>query len=140
MDASTLEAAGWQSLSPEGHTGLIGPFWLKGKGKDRQVGLIAEARHCNNHIGSVHGGVLMTLSDVGMGLGVVDELGGLNCLTAELQIQFVATAKLGEFLVCKPELVRNAKSMLFMRGLIMVEGRIIASISGIWKALELSSR
>lgn len=133
MDLTTLEDAGWQRLVTDGHTGVVGPFWMRGENQTREVGLVAEARHCNSHLGTVHGGVLMTFSDVGMGLGVVDALGAPKCATADLHIQFISAAKLGDFLICKPELIRATKSMVFMRGVISVDEMIVAAMNGIWK-------
>lgn len=136
MNDKSLIAEGWATLTTTGFTGLIGPFWTKGKGPDRQVGLIADERHCNSHLGSVHGGVLMTFSDVGLGFGVVDELGGPCCATAQIQLQFVSSARVGDLLICKPELIRRSKELVFMRGLICVEDKVVASADGIWKVIS----
>lgn len=135
MDIALLEESGWKTFATDGHTGLIGPFWTRGERRDREIGLIAEPRHCNAHLGTVHGGVLMTFSDVGMGLRVVDELGAPKCATTDLKIQFISAGKVGEFLVCRPEVMRSTQSMVFMRGTICVDERIVAAMNGIWRVL-----
>ena len=45
---------------------LVGPLYTKGEGADRQIGLLAESKHCNSR-GIVHGGLLATLADLALG-------------------------------------------------------------------------
>ena len=45
---------------------LLGPVYCRGEGLHLQLGLRADNRHANGR-GTVHGGVLATLADVGMG-------------------------------------------------------------------------
>lgn len=136
MDRESLKSAGWTAHEVDGFTGVVGPFWTRGSGAESEIGLIAEQRHCNNHLGIVHGGVLMTFADLGLGLGVARALGGSHCATAQLQVQFVAAASIGAFITCRPELVRRSRHLVFVRGLIGADGRIVASADGIWKVLE----
>ena len=45
---------------------LIGPVYGCGSGSELRVGLRADARHANGR-GRVHGGIIATLADIGMG-------------------------------------------------------------------------
>ena len=137
MDSQKLESEGWAKLSPGGFSGMVGPFWKKVDNDKLEVGLIAEDRHCNNHISTVHGGVLLAFSDVSLGLGVVEALGSPSCVTTQIQLQFIATAKVGELIVCTPEVIRKSKELVFMRGLLRTaDNKIVASADGIWKIIE----
>ncbi len=138
MDRQTLEAQGWQCLDAGGFTGLAGPFWAKGDGETRTMGLLLEERHSNNHLGTVHGGVVMTFADIGLGSGVAAVMGEkrFGCVTASLNTQFVSVARVGEFMTCQPEIVRASKQLIFIRGLIKVGEKTIASAEGIWKLLD----
>jgi uncharacterized protein (TIGR00369 family) len=136
MDAESLIADGWQRSEAGGFTGFFGQLWSRSIGDEHLVGLIIEPRHSNNHLGTVHGGVLMTLADLGLGTGVARALGGPAVVTISLQTQFVATANIGEFLVCRPEVIRTSKSVVFVRGLICVGDRTVASAEGIWKVIQ----
>jgi acyl-coenzyme A thioesterase PaaI-like protein len=127
-------------MVPGGFSGTVGALWLHHEGSQRVVGFFSEERHCNNHLGTVHGGVLMTFADIGLGVAVVDALGGPYCATAQLQIQFVATAPTGAFIICRPEIVRRTSQLFFMRGLITVDDRTVASADGIWKVFEPKPR
>lgn len=135
MTPETLRAEGWTSLSGTGFTGHLGEIWLRGTPDERIVGFIATAGQSNNHPQNVHGGALMTFADIALGIGATDSLGAKHIVTAQLQLQFVAGGKVGEFVTCRPELVRCSSQLIFMRGLICAGDRTIASADGIWKIL-----
>jgi len=136
MDAAALKAAGWNCLEGLGFTGVAGPYWVRGGPGNREVGLLIEPRHSNDHMGSLHGGALMTFADICLGHAASDAIGGTRCVTAQLQTHFVASAKVGEREESRPEVVRRGGHLVFMRGLAMVGERAIASLDGIWKILE----
>lgn len=135
MDAVSLEAEGWHIIEVGGFSGLVGPYWWRGAGSAAVVGFLAEERHAN-HIGTVHGGMLMTFADIALGYGVVQALKAPRCATAQLALQFVATAKFGEFITCQPEVVRRTEQLIFVRGLLCVDDKVVASADGIWKVLR----
>jgi acyl-coenzyme A thioesterase PaaI-like protein len=136
IDATRLEADGWTCVSgPQFHE-AAGPYWVRGDGSDRIVGLLGEDQHGNGHVGTIHGGVLMTFADIALGMGVVDAARTRDCVTLQLQMQFTAAAPIGTFLTCRPELVRRTSQIVFMRGLIMAGERTIASADGLWKLLD----
>ena len=119
-------------------TNVAGPFWVRrvGEGVDVEVGLIIEPRHCNEHMGFLHGGAVMTFADVALGAPCLRALGGMNAVTMQLNTHFVAPARVGEFLYCKAELVRRTKRLMFVRGLIMVDDRVVASCDGVWSIVN----
>ncbi|MEO6248263.1 MAG: PaaI family thioesterase [Sphingomicrobium sp.] len=135
IDAARLQAEGWTCLSGTHFNAAAGPFWMRGTGQ-REVGLLGEERHGNGYVGTIHGGVLMTFADIALGIGVVDNAGTRDCVTLQVQMQFAATAPIGSFLTCKPELVRRTSQIVFMRGLIMAGERTIAAADGMWKLLD----
>jgi acyl-coenzyme A thioesterase PaaI-like protein len=136
MTAARLEAEGWTRLSGAQFNEAAGPYWIRIDGAGRTVGLLGEDRHGNGHVGTVHGGVLMTFADIALGMGVVDAAKTRDCVTLQLQMQFTAAAPLGSFLTCRPEMVRRTSQIVFMRGLIMAGERTIASADGMWKLLD----
>lgn len=135
MDAATLRAAGWSSRDALGFTGFIAPLWSRGTpGSDRAVGFIADERHVN-YQDTVHGGALMTFADIALGWVASAALGHARCVTAQLAIQLVASPRIGDFVSCQAELVRQTSQMIFVRGLITAGDRTVASADGIWKVL-----
>lgn len=136
VDAARLEADGWTCLSGVQFHEAAGPYWVRDDGSGRIVGLLGEEQHGNGHVGTIHGGVLMTFADIALGMGVVDAARTRDCVTLQLQLQFTAAAPIGSFLTCRPELVRQTSQIVFMRGLIMAGERTIASADGLWKLLD----
>jgi hypothetical protein len=47
-------------------------------------------------------------------------------------------ARVGEFVTVRPEVVRHSKDLIFIRGLICVGDKNIASADGIWKVMNSS--
>lgn len=133
----TLRAEGWRDLTSSGFTGMTGPFWMRGEGDELEVGLLIEDRHCNSHMGTLHGGVVMTFADIGLGSGVAQLMHEKKTgfVTLSLQTQFVSVARVGEFISCRPEIVRQARDVIFIRGLIKTGDKTIASAEGIWKMM-----
>ncbi len=138
MTPAALEAEGWRSITTEGFTGEVGPFWVRHEDGDVAMGLIVEPRHANSHIGTLHGGVVMTFADIALGSGAANLLGEarLATVTASMETKFVATAKIGEFISCKPEVIKETRHLVFVRGLIKAGDNTIASCEGIWKKLQ----
>ncbi|HSW12942.1 MAG TPA: PaaI family thioesterase [Solimonas sp.] len=135
MDAAALTAAGWTRIDTTGFTSTIGPLWRQGSDQDCSLAFLAEERHSNNS-GAVHGGALMTFADICLGYRGARALGHTACVTAQLQLQFISGARIGELVSCKPELIRLSSQLIFVRGLISAGGRTVASADGIWKILD----
>lgn len=140
MNSETLKAAGWTAFDVKSFSANVGPVWMRGEGAEHMVGFVAEPRHSNDHMGTVHGGALMTFADIALGFRVAAVLGGPFCATAQLQVQFVAVARVGEFITCRPEIVRQTAQIVFMRGLICTGDKTVASADGLWKVLEQRPR
>ena len=136
MDSASLKAAGWKpGLRGRGFTEVVGPFWVRSSGTAHELGFIAEARHANQDVNTVHGGVLMTFADLCLGYSAAMALGPIHCVTAQLAVQFVAAAKVGEFISGCGEVVRRGSQLVFVRGLIKSGDRVVASADGIWKVV-----
>ena len=130
-----LEENGWTSGVFDAFSSQLGPVWTRGRGADGEleVAFYATDAHTNGHLGTVHGGLLMTFADVSLGMKVGEVIGGPRCTTVSLQVQFVSAGQVGDFLVCCPEVVRRTRNLMFMRGLITVGDRPVATAEGIWK-------
>lgn len=136
MNPDTLIEQGWKQIEVGGFTGHCGPFWVRDSENGRELGLLVDKHHSNNHIGTLHGGVVMTFADIALGSCVSDALDRVPTVTLSLQTQFVSVGRLGEFLTCEAEIVRKTKQLIFVRGLVLANGNTVASAEGIWKVLE----
>jgi acyl-coenzyme A thioesterase PaaI-like protein len=136
MTPEALTAEGWTRLELDGFSRVAGGLWTRGRLPDLEIGFLSGPQHVNGHMRNVHGGMLLTLADVSLGYAVIQQLGAMNCVTAQLQTQFISAARVGEFIVCRPQVLRQSSDLVFLRGLVNAGERTVASVDGIWKILK----
>ena len=146
LDEAQLKAGGWQRLPTVRYSAALGPVYAREReGGGVDVGLIAQEHLGNDSFGIVHGGALMTFADMALGCAVglavhgKQSFGGPEAapfVTAQMQVQFTAAAKVGSFLLAPTEVVRKTSQLLFVRTLIEADGRTVASADGIFKLLD----
>jgi uncharacterized protein (TIGR00369 family) len=124
-------ANGWERVKAHNFGELIGPVWRRGDGL---FGILTADKH-RNHRGIVHGGMLMSFADQAMGMTGRRATGDKPHATIEMNIQFVGSVQLGDFVEARCEVVRKTRSVLFMRSTLVVGERTVATASGIWKIL-----
>jgi uncharacterized protein (TIGR00369 family) len=124
-------AHGWERVEGHKFGELVGPIWRRG---DALFGFLAGDKH-RNHIGIVHGGMLMTFADQAMGMTGRRSTGEKPHATIELNMQFIGTVKVGDFVEAHCDVVRQTRSILFVESKLRVGLRIVATGSGIWKIL-----
>lgn len=134
MDLASLEAGGWERLPVTAFSAAIGQTWVRGAAGSRTVALLAHDGIVNDYGAVVHGGALMTFTDIALGLGTADAVPGQSYVTVQLQYQFAGAARIGELITCEPELVRRTSQLAFMRGLVKADDQVIGSAEGIFKA------
>ncbi|MCX7141588.1 MAG: PaaI family thioesterase [Proteobacteria bacterium] len=111
---------------------MIGPLYSSGEGGQLAVGLRAEAKHCNSR-GTVHGGILATLADVALGYTMAfstDPPGRL--VTANLSIDYVGTAKAGDWLEAHVDIQKQGSRLSFANCYILVDGQRIVRASAVF--------
>lgn len=126
---------GWEPHSDAGFIGLVGPLWQRRDGDRWTLGLVTQPKH-HNRRGVVQGGVLMTFADRALGMAAWQETGHQPQATIQLDVQFVETVKIGEFVEAQCEVVRRTRSVIFMRGTLVVGSHLVATANGIWKILS----
>jgi uncharacterized protein (TIGR00369 family) len=101
------------------------------------IGLRAGPAHANGR-GFVHGGLLTALADNAMGLSCIqvrgDEAGGL--VTVNLAMDFVATARLGQWIEICPTVIRVGKSLSFASALVKADDKVCARANGTFQAVS----
>lgn len=129
----------FEKIAREGFMAENGGFYMrKLTDKEYEFKTVIEERHLNP--GKItHGGFIMTLLDSGVGTAVYRILGETRRIaTISLNTSFVAPSYLGETIVGRAKLVKKTRSMVFMRGELYVDNRVIATADGIWKILTSS--
>jgi uncharacterized protein (TIGR00369 family) len=91
-------------------------------------------KHLNPN-GIVHGGMLMTLADQALGIMVWRSIDQKPCATITLNCNFLAPAKLGDWLEARAEITRRGRSVVFVGGRIQCGDRVLLTAEGIWKVL-----
>ena len=112
----------------------VGPFYRPAHGDDTLCGFVAQDKHGNKR-GVVHGGMLATAFDVALGNASWEAAGQKPCATVQLNVHFIGAVQLGEFAQMQAEVVRATRSLVFLRGVMSVDGRVVATADGVWKIL-----
>jgi uncharacterized protein (TIGR00369 family) len=134
------EWAGWTLWSADPFELLAGPFYARQDEDGRRIcAFRAERKHMNSH-GAMHGGCLMTFADYAIFCLASEHLGPGSAVTAQMSCDFVGAALEGEQIECTGEVVRAGGALIFLRGEIRAEGRIVFIYSAILKKMRSAQR
>lgn len=126
---------GFETFDPgDDFVGLIGPLFIKGESDGLRVGLVIEKRH-SNPMGIAHGGLLMTLADMVMGIGC-GYLTGIRFPhpTVSMNSDFVRGPKVGVFVEGKARIARRTRNFVFCSCELVGDGEVCLTSSGVFKA------
>jgi acyl-coenzyme A thioesterase PaaI-like protein len=126
--------AGWEPYRDEGFIGLVGPFWMRRSGDSYLYAFMAERKH-HNRRGVVQGGMLMTFADRSMGMTCWYANNRKPQATIQLDVHFIESVQIGEFVEARCRVVRRTRSLIFMSAELLVGNRVVATANGVWKAL-----
>jgi uncharacterized protein (TIGR00369 family) len=130
------EWAGWATYDTDPFETLAGPFYQRRDEGGRMVcAFRAERKHMNGG-GFMHGGCLATFADYALFAIAEDALRGTGSVTASLNCEFVDSAREGELIEARGEVVRAGGSMVFVRGLVETGGRPLLNFSAIVKKVR----
>ena len=128
------EWAGW-SCYPGGDPfeDLAAPFYFRvdADGTPR-CAFRAERKHLNGG-GFLHGGCAMTFADFALFVIARDVIDGSKTVTATFNGELVGTARAGQLVECRGDVVKAGRSMVFVRGLITCEGEPVMRFSSVLK-------
>jgi uncharacterized protein (TIGR00369 family) len=107
-----------------------------------ELGTVLKPAHCNSR-GLVHGGVIASLADNAMGLALgaarrmaIESPPATGLLTVSLTVDYVASAKPGQWLQISPRVLKAGRSMGFVDALITADGETIARAGATFRILE----
>jgi len=130
-------------------SGLTDPWQpIYARRTDREVilGFRGAAAHANSR-GFIHGGLISSLTDNAMGLSCGQQLPGAaqsrqiedryisGLVTVSLTIDFVSSAKIGQWIEIRPQVLKAGKSLCFARALILADESVCARASGIFMSV-----
>jgi uncharacterized protein (TIGR00369 family) len=98
-----------------------------------EIGMWLREAHCNSR-GFLHGGVIAALADNAMGLSCVTCHPGMKgALTVSLNVDYVGSAKLGQWLRIEPRVLKVGGTLGFADALITADGDPIARASATFR-------
>lgn len=107
-----------------------------------ELGVTVAAAHCNSR-GFAHGGVIAALADnaMGLSLGVVRGTGiikasAASALTVSLSLDYVGSAKIGQWLQITPRVLKAGRSMGFVDAVVTADGETVARASATFRVFE----
>ena len=109
-----------------------GTYYVRSTDACYEIGLRVGEQHIN-YIDIAHGGVLSTLADVALSFQVyLRERPNPTVTTASLTTNFLAAARLGDWLVASAVIDRNGKRTAHVSGRICREDEILATMTGVF--------
>jgi uncharacterized protein (TIGR00369 family) len=129
---------GW-TIRPSTISTLVGPFWERRVGGRIEIGLVCDVRHDNGR-GNMHGGLLMTLADLGMGAAVRATGDDVSCATVQLDVAFLQAVEIGEFVTTECQIRHQTRRMVFVSGTLKAGEKTVASAQGVFKLLATAGR
>lgn len=114
-----------------------GPLYSRQDEETVAIGFYLGEAHCNSR-GSLHGGVIAALADNAMGLSYssahrkIYGAGG-GAVTVSLNVDYVASASLGQWIEVEARNVKAGRSMGFVEATIRADATIIARASATFR-------
>lgn len=97
--------------------------------------LAVQPQHFNS-FGVVHGGVLFTLADTGMGAALLPTLEPTQaCATIEIKINYFRPALRGD-IECRTQLVHRGRRTACLESTLAVDGTLVAKATGTFAIFE----
>lgn len=101
-----------------------------------QLGLRVAEAHTNSR-GLAHGGLISALADNAMGLSCgVGLEGASGLLTVNLALDFIAVARIGQWLQVEPLVVKRGRSLCFAQALVTADGEVCARANGTFRVVS----
>lgn len=118
----------FEPLDPSPFSELIGPVYVRRSESGPVLGVRVTGQHANR-VGRAHGGLLMTLADIGVSRATVAELPpGATIATASLQIAFLQGVTEGQWLEAVPKVERLGRSLAHASCELRADGQAVARV------------
>ncbi|MDB5695502.1 MAG: hypothetical protein JWN21_1045 [Sphingomonas bacterium] len=126
------EWAGWSQWQSDAFEQRAGPFFERFEDGQGVTAFRAGQEHMNGG-GFMHGGCLLTFADSALFTIARPAMEGQFGVTVNLSGDFLAAARVGQFVEARGEITRAARSLLFVRGLVTADREPVLSFTGIIK-------
>ena len=111
------------------------PLYSRRTDKAVIIGLRLAKPHTNSR-GLIHGGLIAALTDNAMGYSCALVMGWNNSLvTISLAVDFVGTAKIGQWLAIEPEVIRTGSTICFAQSLSKADDIVVARANATFRVV-----
>lgn len=108
-----------------------GPYYEKIIDDDRMIRAFRpDDRHMNG-LNFVHGGMLMSFADAALARAIHHKH-NQRCVTVKMNSEFLLPVKAGDWVEAHMEVVRNTKSIVFVRGELKVGHKVVFKADAIF--------
>jgi uncharacterized protein (TIGR00369 family) len=129
-DVTEGEFKGWKTWTEEPFEhDTAGPFYMRTDAQGQVAAFRAQRKHMNAG-GVMHGGCLMTFADFALFAIANHGMEGVYGLTVAFTSEFLDGALEGELIEARGEVLRQGRSITFVRGLVTANGRPVLNFSG----------
>ena len=111
------------------------PLYAKRTDKVVILGLRLAEPHTNGH-GLIHGGLIATLSDIAMGYSCGYQSGATQLVTIGLAVDYIGSARVGQWLAVEPEVIRAGSTICFAQCLAKDDDVVIARASASFRVVR----
>lgn len=91
---------------------------------------LAANKHLNG-ANMIHGGMLMAFGDAAMARSVF-HLTAKRCVTVKMNSEFLSPAREGDWIVARSEVVRETRTIAYVRGELKTRGHVIFLMDGLF--------
>jgi acyl-coenzyme A thioesterase 13 len=128
--------AGWMTWSggADPYETAIGPFCFRVDAGRVRCGFEPRLSHLNGG-GAIHGGALMSFADFSLFAIAHNALAGAHAVTLTCNSEFLSAGKLGAIVEAEGEVLRETRSLIFVRGLVTQDSSALLAFSGTLKKI-----
>ena len=112
---------------------LVGPVFQRDDEDGNLFGFRVQLKH-HNLGGVAHGGMLATFADIVLGQFPARDFGRMT-VTIRLVTDYLAPAKLGDWVVARPNVTRTTRNFVFAETTLIAGPRSLLTASAVFKTL-----
>ena len=111
------------------------PIYARTTDKAVIIGLRLAEPHTNSR-GLIHGGLIAALADAAMGYSCAHRMGNKSSLvTIGLAVDFIGSAKIGQWLTVESEVVKTGSTICFAQCLVTADEAVIARANATFRVV-----
>lgn len=133
---------GWTTWSngADPYETVIGPFCFRVETDGRARCAFLPRRDHLNGGGTIHGGALMSFADFSLFAIAHNALRGAHAVTLSCNSEFLSAGAVDNLVYAEGEVLRETRSLIFVRGLVTQDSRPLLAFSGTLKKINPQPR